>query len=85
MKIERKNKKLFRVEVPEYYDRPIHAMKMAEWCQNVHGEESKKGSLNFSWRYGWVLPSFNKDILRITYFFYFKSEKDAMYFVLTWA
>lgn len=85
MKITRKNKNLFRVEVPDYEDKRLDTIGMAKWCQTLYGEESKKGSPRFRWRYGWLRPDSNVNGLITTYFFYFKEEKDAVYFVLNWA
>lgn len=86
MKVERKNKQEFRVEVPKYVGQTIDLPGMANWCKQMFGDDGR--NRRYHWRYGWIHPRTyqrsNMDV-ELLYYFYFRREQDAAYFVLNWA
>lgn len=74
--IKRKSKHEFRISVGDtslvpYTANDLHNLK--DWCKQQFGEPGKKAR----WRYGWVY--------RDTDTFYFRDEKDALFFALRWS
>ena len=48
---------------------------MRKWCTSTFGTGGR--NLKYRWRYGWISG--------ISDSFYFRNEKDALFFVLRWA
>lgn len=74
--IKRKNKHEFRVTAP--VNKPVtnaDLEEMRDWCANTFGPGGRKRE--YRWRYGW----FNRDADT----FYFRNEKDALFFALRWS
>lgn len=72
--IARKSKHEYRVEIPtkkSYTNDDLY--EIIHWCTQTFGEGGRNQKCR--WRYGWI----KTDI------FYFRNEKDAMYFVLRWS
>jgi len=76
--IVRKNKNEYRVELGKVLSYPYtldDINSIMEWCKDNFGFSGT--GKNNKWRYGWVQGASD--------YFYFKSEKDALYFVLRWS
>jgi len=71
--ITRKSKHEFRVSFPRMSSNDVHTMR--DWCRETFGEGGRNPKCQ--WRYGWT--HHDNDI------FYFRTEKDALYFDLRWA
>lgn len=75
--IVRKSKHEFKVSLGDTGLVPYTPMQLhevLEWCQKNFGKGGR--SKKYKWRYGWIHR--DKDT------FYFRQEKDALYFVLRW-
>lgn len=80
MKIDRKSRKEFRVTVPHRDEKDEPTVRdMYKWCQATFGEDGRNRKCQ--WRYGW-LKDFDSPL---TYYFYFRKEKDALFFAMKWA
>lgn len=76
--IERKSKHEFRVALGDTSLVPYTTedlQKVLKWCREIYGPPGRNPK--HTWRYGWVVRQ--KDL------FYFRNEKDAMFFVLRWS
>lgn len=74
--IIRKSKNEFKVNAP--LNSPVTAEnidEMRQWCTNIFGQGGRNKKCG--WRYGWVDRTHNS--------FYFRTEKDALFFTLRWA
>ena len=75
--IERKSKHEYRVclgntSLVPYTPGQLH--EVLEWCQAIYGPGGR--NKKYKWRYGWLARG--KDT------FYFRNEKDALFFTLRW-
>lgn len=73
--ITRKSKHEYQVKVP--INKPLandDLQEMIHWCTQTFGQGGRNKKSR--WRYGWLT--------RYADTFYFKTERDAMYFVLRW-
>lgn len=73
--IHRKTKHEFRVRVP--ITNPVTSLdieNMRQWCLTTFGPGGRNPK--YRWRFGWVRRSEDT--------FYFRFEKDALFFVLRW-
>ena len=76
--IKRKSSHEFRVSLADTSLVPYTGSQILEvinWCKETYGPGGRNPRCK--WRYGWV--SRDKDT------FYFRNEKDALFFVLKWA
>ncbi len=76
--IVRKSKNQYRIELGKVLSKPYDNQdknEVMEWCKEHFGPGGRNS--HCKWRYGWVD--------RTSDFFYFKSEQDALYFVLRWS
>ncbi len=76
--VERKSKHEYRVHLSKITPHPTTAEELREaqnWCTDTFGPGGR--NKKYRWRYGWVQ--------RTTDIFYFRNEKDAMFFVLKWS
>jgi hypothetical protein len=53
---------------------PEQLNEVLEWCKEIYGPGGRNSK--YKWRYGWVH--------RVEDFFYFRDEKDALFFMLRW-
>ena len=75
--IVRKSKNQYRIDLGKIMApyTPENLNEAQSWCTENFGPGGKNKSSR--WRYGWVE--------READYFYFKEEKDALYFVLRWS
>jgi hypothetical protein len=76
--IERKSKNQYRIELGKVLPKPYtteNKDEVMQWCKEHFGPGGRH--TNCKWRYGWVE--------RTSDYLYFKSEQDALYFVLRWS
>lgn len=76
--IVRKSKNQYRVDLGKVLPSPYTPAGIDEarqWCTETFGLGGR--NKHCRWRYGWVY--------READYFYFKEEKDALYFVLRWS
>ncbi len=76
--IVRKSKNQYSIELGKVLSKPYTTEdkdEVMQWCKEHFGIGGRH--TNCKWRYGWVD--------RTSDFFYFKSEQDALYFVLRWS
>ena len=71
--ITRKSKHEYRVSLKGLATTDLHETR--DWCSNILGPGGRNKKCK--WRYGWT--QHNDDM------FYFKTEKDALHFVLRWS
>ena len=71
--IIRKSKHEFRVVLTEKSTTDVRNMR--DWCSETFGNGGRNPK--YRWRYGWLQDY--DDV------FYFRSERDALYFDLRWA
>lgn len=73
--IQRKSRYEYKVSLPlsKPYTRE-ELYEVIDWCKKTFGEGGR--NKKYRWRYGWVD--------RVNDTFYFRNEKDALYFVLRW-
>lgn len=76
--IEKKSKHEYRVILGKTSKSPYtqdELNNVISWCSETFGSGGR--NKKYKWRYGWVD--------RTSDIFYFRNEKDAMFFVLRWA
>lgn len=76
--IERKSKHEYRVHLSRITPKPTTVDELKEaidWCITTFGPGGRNKKCR--WRYGWVHRSAD--------YFYFRNEKDALFFVLRWS
>lgn len=73
--ITRKNKHEYRVCLGDTQFSLLHLGEIIEWCTMRFGPGGRDKKCR--WRYGWV------NLERNT--FYFRHEKDALFFALSWS
>jgi hypothetical protein len=71
MQVERKNKSKYVCKLSQ--DEKLAVNDMRDWCTQTFGTGGRHRWMR--WRFGWTHTDRN---------FYFKSERDAMFFVLKW-
>lgn len=83
--ITRKSKHEWRVEVPltrEITKSNQEWEDMIDWCHKTFGPGGR--NKKYRWRFGWTRRARDIDRLYVDTF-YFRNEKDAMFFVLRWS
>lgn len=76
--IKRKSKHEFRVHLAGIAPKPLTAAELPEtidWCTDTFGSSGR--DKKYRWRYGWTQHREGM--------FYFRSENDALFFVLKWS
>lgn len=75
--IKRKSSHEYIVDIregkPSIYDHAEELLKMRSWCHDTFGPGGRNKSCR--WRYGWT---------HTRNYFYFKYEKDALFFCMRW-